>query len=69
MAATQLVVTAPLVIVHDEESDTRHHLYEGAPVPDFVQGDQRKRLEGDGLIGAPAESTAASAAKKSASSK
>lgn len=41
--------TAPLTIVVDDEK-VRHHHYAGGAVPDFVKGDQLKRLIDRGFV-------------------
>lgn len=42
-------VTAPLVVAKDEKG-ADVYLYEGAPVPDNVTGEQLTRLAADGMI-------------------
>lgn len=44
-----LVLNAPLVVVTDDEG-RQHYVYQGTPVPSWVQGAQRTRLLGDGLL-------------------
>lgn len=45
------VVTSPLVIVRNPEQGNRHeYLYEGAPLPSFVEGDALAGLKTDGHI-------------------
>lgn len=43
------VVTAPLVLVKDPQGATQY-VYQGAPVPEYVDGDVLARLVADGLV-------------------
>lgn len=42
-------VTAPLVVVQDEQG-SYHHIYQGAPLPKFVSDEDAERLAEGGLI-------------------
>lgn len=46
----QNVVTAPLVIVKNEDGSDRY-LYQGALVPEHIKGDTLKRLKDEGMVG------------------
>jgi hypothetical protein len=52
--ASSNVVTAPLVIVKNEDGSDRY-LYQGAVVPEHVKGDALKRLKDDGLVGSESD--------------
>ena len=62
--ATKHVVTAPLVIVKDDQGRDLY-LYQGSEVPDVVSAENIKRLKDDGMIATPkaAEKEAAEEAK------
>lgn len=47
-------VTAPLVIA-TAENGSKHHLYQGAPVPPYIGEDEIERLAADGHIAKMAE--------------
>jgi hypothetical protein len=50
-------VTSPLVIA-TAENGSRHHLYQGSPVPPYIGEDELKRLAADGHIAAADEEPA-----------
>jgi hypothetical protein len=48
------VVTAPLVIIKNEDGSDRY-LYRGAVLPEHVKGDALQRLKDDGFVGSEAD--------------
>jgi hypothetical protein len=48
------VVTAPLVIVKNEDGSDRY-LYQGAVVPEHIKGAELKRLKDEGMVGSEKE--------------
>ncbi|QJY46660.1 hypothetical protein [Pseudonocardia broussonetiae] len=46
---SEYIVTGPCAVVH--VGDKIQYLYQGAPLPDGLDADEVKRLEGRGLVG------------------